>query len=170
MDVQQGHRLQIGWSESIGTTLTKSDLTVRRQNGQTIDPTTYTVQTSGTASSITFLPRLGDGNYTVTLRAGAVSDFTGNTNAAPIDLPFFILTGDLNRDRTVNFDDLLLLAQNYGQTGRTFSQGNVDYSADGRVGFDDLLLLAQRYGTSLSTPLDVDPRRAARTRLIDQVT
>ncbi|MGC3978090.1 MAG: hypothetical protein QM751_07595 [Paludibacteraceae bacterium] len=44
---------------------------------------------------------------------------------------------------------MLLLAKNYGQLGRTFSQGNVDYSSDGLVGFDDLLLLARRYGTTL---------------------
>jgi hypothetical protein len=56
---------------------------------------------------------------------------------------------DANRDRRVDFADLLIVAQNYGQTGRTFSQGNFDYSFDGSVGFGDLLILAQNYNASL---------------------
>ncbi len=60
------------------------------------------------------------------------------------------LPGDANRDRTVNFDDLLTLAQNYGATSAVWDNG--DFNSDGVVGFDDLLTLAQRYGTSgLST-------------------
>ena len=89
------------------------------------------------------------------ISSGAVSSTGGQASNANADLNTFILAGDINRDRSVNFDDLLILAQNYGQSGRTYSQGNVDYSADGVVGFDDLLVLAQRYGTSLvqSQPL-----------------
>jgi hypothetical protein len=64
-------------------------------------------------------------------------------------LPFRVQTGDANQDGAVNFRGLLILAQNYKSIGRTFSQGNFDYSTDGLVGFDDLLLLAQRYGQSL---------------------
>lgn len=52
--------------------------------------------------------------------------------------------GDSNLDRTVNFDDLLTLAQNYGVTGDpSWSVGN--FNGDGAVNFDDLLTLAQNY-------------------------
>lgn len=55
--------------------------------------------------------------------------------------------GDANLDTAVNFDDLLLLAQNYGVTsGAVWGQGDFNY--DGAVGFDDLLLLAQQYAGS----------------------
>ena len=56
--------------------------------------------------------------------------------------------GDANLDGTVNFSDLLLLAQNYGQPGG-WAQG--DFNHDGVVNFADLLLLAQHYGRSSPT-------------------
>lgn len=57
------------------------------------------------------------------------------------------LPGDINLDLSVNFDDLLLLAQNYdAAAGKVWSQGDSNY--DGLVNFDDLLALAQRYGLS----------------------
>lgn len=95
---------------------------------------------------------LPDGNYTFTLGAGKVTDLAGNGNAV-FSGSTHVLAGDLNRDKTVNFDDLLTLAQNYGTSGKTFSQGDSNY--DGAVNFDDLLMLAQRYGQSLfsATPI-----------------
>ena len=65
-----------------------------------------------------------------------------------MDSTFFFMNADLNHDRTVGFDDLLILAQNYGTiSGATFDTGDVNY--DGEVSFDDLLTLAQRYGESM---------------------
>ena len=55
--------------------------------------------------------------------------------------------GDTNLDGSVNFTDLLDLAQHYGQTNATWEQGDFNY--DGIVGFADLLDLAQHYGQSL---------------------
>jgi hypothetical protein len=54
--------------------------------------------------------------------------------------------GDANRDGTVNFDDLLVLAKNYNGTARAWSQG--DFTGDGVVNFDDLLVLAKNYNRS----------------------
>ena len=56
----------------------------------------------------------------------------------------------MNDDGVVGFDDLVVLAQNYGSAGKTFSTGNVDYSADGLVDFNDLVILAQNYNNSLA--------------------
>jgi CubicO group peptidase (beta-lactamase class C family) len=62
------------------------------------------------------------------------------------------LAGDTDRDEDVDFDDLLVLAQNYAKPGRLFSQA--DSTGDGFVGFDDLLLLAQNYGLGTSATGD----------------
>lgn len=105
--------------------------------------------TSRTARITTVSP-LPDGNYRLSLLPGSVADPTGNRLIGSNTIDFFVLIGDINRNRMVDFDDLLTVAQNYGQTGKTFLQGNFDYSADGLVGFDDLLMLAQRYGSSLA--------------------
>lgn len=57
----------------------------------------------------------------------------------------YTIAGDTNLDQTVNFDDLLSLAQAYGGAGN-WVQGDSNYSQS--VNFDDLLVLAQNYGTS----------------------
>jgi fibronectin-binding autotransporter adhesin len=57
------------------------------------------------------------------------------------------LAGDTNLDLTVDFADLLSLAQNYGETtGAVWRRGDFNYS--GTVDFSDLLVLAQNYGQS----------------------
>lgn len=102
------------------------------------------------ASGLPHAP-LGDGDWQLTMPAGSFTDVAGNPTVVDATAAFTVLLGDANRDRVVDFTDLLILAQNYGRSGRNFAQGNFDYSPDGLVSFDDLLLLAQRYGTSLST-------------------
>lgn len=52
--------------------------------------------------------------------------------------------GDSDLNGTVNFDDLLRLAQAYGTAGNGWISGDSNY--DGAVNFDDLLPLAQNYG------------------------
>jgi pectate lyase len=54
--------------------------------------------------------------------------------------------GDANVDGSVDFVDLLSLAQWYDSTGSSWAQG--DFTGDGVTGFADLVLLAQRFGTS----------------------
>jgi len=70
----------------------------------------------------------------------------GSSATGKLDLRL-ALRGDLNDDRAVGFDDLLVVAQNYGEPGRVYATG--DINGDGTVGFEDLLLLAQQYGISV---------------------
>ncbi len=67
----------------------------------------------------------------------------------------FALThyGDANLDRTVDFGDLLTLAQNYGSATGGWAQGNFDGTAG--VEFGDLLALAQNYGTTSIIDSDI---------------
>ncbi len=64
----------------------------------------------------------------------------------------FTYNGDTNLDLSVNFDDLLALAQSYGLPGK-WANGDSDYN--GTVEFDDLLALAQNYGRSLLSANEV---------------
>jgi len=56
----------------------------------------------------------------------------------------FRFAADLNNDGSVGFDDLIILARNYGKTGATYEMG--DINGDGTIDFSDLLLLAHSYG------------------------
>jgi len=61
----------------------------------------------------------------------------------------YTLLGDANLDGSVNFADLVALAQNYGGAGKSWDQGDFNY--DGSVNFADLVALAQNYNKSLSS-------------------
>ena len=56
-------------------------------------------------------------------------------------------TGDANLDGTVDFNDLLALAQHYNtSTGNSWAMG--DFTGEGTVNFTDMLQLARQYGIS----------------------
>lgn len=120
--------------------------------GATIASTNFTVSTN-TGIPNTIAIRLSaafawqDARYRFSAPATSIRSATNDPLNANFSFEFRMLAGDATQDQAVNFDDLLILAQNYGQTGRTFSQGDFNY--DGRVNFDDLLVLAQTYGQSL---------------------
>ena len=59
-----------------------------------------------------------------------------------------IIPGDATLNGTVDFTDLLTLAQHYGQSGN-WEVG--DFNGNGTVDFSDLLLLAQHYGQGIQS-------------------
>jgi hypothetical protein len=70
----------------------------------------------------------------------------------------FTLAGDTNLDKSVNFSDLVALAQNYNGAGG-FPQGDLNY--DDNVDFKDLVILAQTYNTALLSLPVTSPTIAA---------
>ena len=63
--------------------------------------------------------------------------------------------GDATADGSVNFNDLLALAKNYGQTSaQTWETG--DFDGDRATSFDDLLVLARHYGSTVAGSFDAD--------------
>jgi len=57
------------------------------------------------------------------------------------------MPGDANDDLTVDFNDLVAVAQNYNTVGgKAWQQG--DFNGDGNVDFNDLVILAQNYNTT----------------------
>jgi hypothetical protein len=59
---------------------------------------------------------------------------------------------DANHDGSIDFNDLVKLAQNYNISdgNRTWEQG--DFTGDGNVDFNDLVVLAQNYNTTPGAP------------------
>ena len=60
-----------------------------------------------------------------------------------------VLGGDFNTDKTVNFDDFFLFADNFGKTA-TGEAAKFDLSKSGTVDFDDFFLFADNFGKSAS--------------------
>jgi hypothetical protein len=157
---QLPHRVRVTFSENVGASLAAGDLVIVNNATQASIPASnvsYDAQTNvATFSLATPLP---DGNYIATLSAASVEDESGNHLPQDLMLHFFVLGGDANRDRSVNFADLVAVAQNYGTTGNTWAQG--DFTGEGSVDFQDLVILAQRYGTTLTPPPPAQPVSAA---------
>lgn len=59
--------------------------------------------------------------------------------------------GDANLDGTVDFADVLAVAQHFAPGGTTWDEGDFNY--DGKVNFSDVLLMAQNYDKTLGQPL-----------------
>lgn len=80
-----------------------------------------------------------EGDYSLHVPFGTDPQYDLEMNARV----YRLLVGDFNFDGTVDFTDLLILAQHYGQQG-AYPQGDADQN--GVVDFKDLLALAQNYG------------------------
>jgi endoglucanase len=165
------HAVKVKFDEDVGASLTSSaELTLDNLTSQTtIDPSQLALNYDASARTATFTYNGGtlpDGDYRATIRRTNVTDAAGNPLAADAVVTFFVLAGDANHDRTVDFQDLVILSQNYNQTGRTFAQGNLDYSAGGTIDFADLVILSQRYNATLGTAptIMLSPTQAEKTR------
>ncbi len=95
---------------------------------------TFTFNATGTQAVWNLTNLVPDGDYRITSDA--------------IELDFFALSGDANHDRRVNLLDFNILAANFNQQPRTFSQGDFNY--DGQVNLLDFNILAGRFNTMLS--------------------
>jgi len=83
------------------------------------------------------------GSVSIPGRAGATTGQLG-AGFAGATRPLIVVPGDTNFDGTVDFTDLLTLAQHYNSTTAEWATG--DFTGDRHVAFNDLLLLAQHYG------------------------
>lgn len=82
-----------------------------------------------------------------TLTGNQLVGWVDNVGSSQVEVAL-TLPGDTNLSFSVDFGDLLTLAQNYNGTSKVWSEGDFDY--DGSIGFNDLLALAQNYNQSLS--------------------
>jgi ELWxxDGT repeat protein len=144
LDTDYTPRFVLNFDKPLGSSLAASEVVVR--NVVTGDLASFSTTPSNYTAVIS-LDKPGalavDGVYEVTIDRGAVTDPLLRANTDPIVARFIFLRGDANGDYCVNFDDLLLLAANYGNTLGSYGRG--DFNGNGIVNFDDLLILAGNY-------------------------
>ena len=111
----------------------------------------YRSTTPGGQGAAPLATDITDPNYVdTTATAGATYYYKvtatndGGESAASTEQSVYShIPADANDDRSVDFNDLVALAQNYNTSGKTFAQG--DFTGDGSVDFNDLVVLAQHY-------------------------
>jgi hypothetical protein len=141
----------------VSSSLSTSDLVLQNlTSGQTIpagqltvsyDAVTDTATFSYTGNASGIIGVLPDGNYRATLLAAGITNATGTPMGANHVFDFFFLNGDADRDGRVNLNDFTILAGNFGQVPRTFSQGDFNYNSI--VNLDDFTILAGKFGTAV---------------------
>jgi Rhamnogalacturonan I lyases beta-sheet domain/Bacterial Ig-like domain len=148
---ETSHAVQIEFDEEIDpATLSVTDLVLDPvAAGANLTPDIVTYDAPTRTATFTFNSLIPDGNYDARLLAMSVEDLAGNPLASEYSFSLFVLAGDANRDRTVDVADLGILASNWQQSPRTFSQGNFDYSANGLVDVNDLGILASQWQQTL---------------------
>ncbi|MDB5323494.1 MAG: hypothetical protein JWN40_5125, partial [Phycisphaerales bacterium] len=140
----------VQFSENVGGSMSLSDWRLTdRASGLDVSNLLQAVSFDSVqeVARLTLAAGMPDGDYRLTLPAGAVADSAGNAIVGDASFDFFQLTGDINRNRSVDFNDLAIMAQNYNAAGKNWGTG--DLNGDGATDFLDLALLAQRYNTSL---------------------
>ena len=154
----------VTFSESVTASLTTADFTVTNigNPATTADDvvvpaanlkvsynTTTNVATLNYTVDGTTAVTFPNGNYTVKLTASGVTDAAGNALAGgDLTFNFFALSGDADRNRSVDSVDFAKLIANFGPgTGKTFTQG--DFNFDGAISSVDFNLLVTNYGQTL---------------------
>ena len=61
-----------------------------------------------------------------------------------------VLAGDVNLDGRVDINDLTIVLANYGQAGRTWTQGSMDGDPAGTVDINDLTIVLAAYGDTVA--------------------
>jgi cyclophilin family peptidyl-prolyl cis-trans isomerase len=139
------------FSEDVSASLSVEDVSVERpgMDSPPFHPASLLYDKPTNTATFSFNGVLGNGNYRAWIYEGDVTDPAGNPLASS-SFDFWHLAGDANRDRSVDFNDLVTLAQNYNTSGKVWATG--DFTADGSVDFNDLVQLAQNYNTTLAPP------------------
>jgi hypothetical protein len=154
--------LILEFSENVGPSLEAGpNLQLRQLEGRldisyelTIDPGGRRAELRFSDTSNPFNSQvLDDGNYELVVPASSIYDLFDNTLEAEVRLSFRFLTGDINNDGVLDFQDLLIFAQNWGNVASTYLQGDLNF--DGVNDFADLLILAQRFGFTVNSTLQI---------------
>jgi|GEM_PF-5603533 len=143
--------------DSIG----QGDIEVVRPDGSAVIPALLRLERDSPAKGVTATYRFestdgywdafDNGAYEIRMRPNAVRSATGEMISLGKVGEFVVsiesLAGDLNNDATVDFNDFLILAMNFGNTDATPEDG--DFDLDGTVSFVDFLILGKNFGKQI---------------------
>jgi hypothetical protein len=148
-------RFTFTFDQSVSASPSLADVQVQDlTHGTSVTPAALSYDGSTNTATVSFAGILADANYRATLMASGITNATGTQMAANYVLNFFALAGDADHDRDIDVNNLGILASNWQQSPRTFSQGDFDYS--GTVDVNDLGMRAtrsQQQLAALSTPI-----------------
>ena len=149
------HRLSFTFSGDVAAAIGTDDLLVQNlTTGQTVPQSAFDLAYNVATRVATFTYTgngggfggvLADGNYRATLLASGMPLATDHV------FNFRFLNGDANNDGRVNLQDFNVLAANFGQSPRDFTQGDFNY--DSVVNLQDFNILAGRFGIVLTPAL-----------------
>ena len=147
---ETGQVLTFAFDQNVSAFISRRDFSLANlTTGQTLDRQTgaFAYNPTSNRATLTLTNLLSDGNWRLSVMADDISNAAGVPLTTPLVFDFFVLAGDFNRDRAVNLSDFTILANNFGRTGRVFSQGDANY--DGQVNLADFTVLANRFGNTL---------------------
>jgi GH25 family lysozyme M1 (1,4-beta-N-acetylmuramidase) len=145
-------KITVQFSENVIDSLASDDLSVQDQNDLSkpaFSPSSWSYDSATNTCTFNLPSALADSNYRATIAADDVRDPANNPLQADVTVDFFVLSGDANRNRSVDISDFNILASNFGKSGQTYTQGNFDYSADGTVTITDFNVLASHFGKTM---------------------
>jgi hypothetical protein len=167
--------VRVRFSENVAPSISRTDFQMIQESsglGVPVSKTVLSYDASTNTAVISFpgfpFGVIPDGNYRVTAFAPEIRDginnmLDGNGDGVAGDDAtgdFYVLRGDLNRDRTVSIADFITLASNFGKTNATYVDGDVNY--DGQVTIADFIDLASNFNKTLDPPAAaIAPQAAA---------
>jgi hypothetical protein len=155
------HKLEVQFSEDVSASLTSGDfVVVNNTTGATIPSGSFnlTYNAATNTAALAYAANNGvlpDGRYTLSVSAVNVTDAAGNPMASNLAFTFFFLLGDANHDGRVNLIDFNILATNFGQSNRDYTQA--DFTYDGVVNLRDFNILAGRFGAAIGPDGAIQP-------------
>ena len=144
-------RIAYQFNQDVSASLGLDDIVVQLlPGGPTVTPSGLSYHAPTNTATFTFNAPLPDGRYRARLIASGINGPGGPPMAADHTFEFTFLRGDANGDGRVNLADFNVLAANFGQSNRNYTQGDFDYS--GNVNLNDFNILASRFGQSVAAP------------------
>jgi hypothetical protein len=146
-------KLAVQFSENVSGSLDPTDISVQNLDDVASAPfspaSVDSFDPNRNTAVFSFSGPLPNDNYEATLAADRVQDAGAQYLTSGSTYDFFMLAADGNRNRTVDINDFNILATNFGKAGKSFVEGNYDFSSDGRVSITDFNILAANFGKHL---------------------